>query len=125
MSAFRDVRKGPGDLPGDNTNPNSPDYDHEADEARDEAIDALLSNSSWRAAHAAEADEWCDGTFDGEHYSAVERALADLAEVPADRLIGSDALATVLRLADVHAAERNKKLREMAKAEFDARRNAA
>lgn len=26
MSAFRDVRKGPGDLPGDSSNPNSPDY---------------------------------------------------------------------------------------------------
>lgn len=104
---------------------NAHDWEREEAEAREEAIDALLSNSSWRAARKAEADEWCDGTFDAEHYSAVERALADLAEVPADRLIGSDALATVLKLADVHAAARDEKLRELAEAEYDERRNAA
>ena len=28
-----------------------------------------------------EADEWLDGTFDGEHYTALEIAMADLHEV--------------------------------------------
>lgn len=39
MSAFRDIRKGPGDLPGDSANPNSPDYDNEAQERADEAAE--------------------------------------------------------------------------------------
>lgn len=67
-------------------------------------------------AKIAEADEWNDGMQDGAHYTAVEIALANLAEVPADRLIGSDALATVLRLAKVHGDAREAKLREMAEA---------
>ncbi len=98
---------------------NAHDWDRENAEARDEEIDALLADDSWRAARVTEADEWCDGTFEGEHYSAVERALADLADVPAERLIGSDALATVLRLARVHADARERQLRVLAEREVD------
>jgi hypothetical protein len=57
MSRFRDVTKGPGDLPGDSTNPNSPDFDPSADEARDEDVDALLADPKWREAHADAADD--------------------------------------------------------------------
>lgn len=39
MNRFRDVTKGPGDLPGDDTNPNSPNYDNEAQERADEAAE--------------------------------------------------------------------------------------
>ena len=97
----------------------------EADERRDEAIEAMLADPKWRAARKAEADEWCDGTFDGEHYSAVERALADLAEVPTDRLIGSDALAKVLRLAAIHGEARDRELRALAASEVGAMGRAA
>lgn len=86
----------------------------ESDERRDEAVEAMLADPKWRAARKAEADEWCDGTFSPEHYTAVERALADLSEVPTDRLIGSDALAKVLRLAAIHGEARDRELRALA-----------
>lgn len=112
---------GPGDLPGDDTNSNSPDYDSR----REEAVDELLHDNSWVAANTPEADDWCDGQFDGEHYSAVERALADLDGIPAGRLLGSAALEKVLRLAKVHGEARAKQLRQIAEREVDERRNAA
>lgn len=112
---------GPGDLPGDDTHQNSPDYDSR----REEAVDELLRDNSWIAANTPEADEWCDGQFDGEHYSAVERALADLDGIPADRLLGSAALEKVLRLAKVHGEARAEQLRQIAEREVDERRNAA
>lgn len=90
-----------------------------AAERRGEYIDLLLADAKWRAANKEAADEQNDGQFDGGHYSSVERALADLAEVPADNLIGSDALASVLRLAKVHGDERDARLREIAEAEYD------
>lgn len=114
---------GPGDLPGDSSHPNSPDFDGRAQERRTEDIDGLLSDPAWVAAHTAEADEWSDGTFDGEHYSAVERALADLAEVPAEQLVGSDALAAVLRLAAIHGDARATQLREIAERIVDRERD--
>jgi hypothetical protein len=110
-----------GDLPGDASNPNSPDYDSR----RDDAIEELLCDNAWVLANTAEADDWCDGQFDGEHYSAVERALADLDGIPADRLLGSAALETVLRLAKVHGEARAEQLRQIAEREVDERRNAA
>jgi antirestriction protein len=107
---------------GDNgTHPGSPNYD----DRRERAIDALLHDNAWVAANTAEADDWNDGTFDGEHYSAVERALADLDGIPADKLLGSAALATVLRLAKVHGEARQAQLRMVAEREVDGRRRAA
>lgn len=93
-------------------------------EAREKAIDNLLRDNAWVAAHTAEADDWNDGSFDGEHYSAVERALADLDGIPADRLLGSAALETVLRLAKVHGEAREAQLRMLAEREVDAIRKA-
>lgn len=66
-------------------------------------------------AKVAEADEDVAGLRPGEHYDALESALADLGEVSAERLIGSDALARVLRLAAVHAEARRARLLEMAR----------
>lgn len=90
-------------------------------EAREKAIDNLLRDNAWVAAHTAEADDWNDGSFDGEHYSAVERALADLDGIPADRLLGSAALEKVLRLSKVHSEAREAQLRILAESEVDAR----
>ena len=104
---------------------NAHDDQREADEAREEAIDALLRDASWRAANKARADEWIDGSFDGDHYTALESALADLGELSADAVPGSDALAAVLRLAEVHAKARWKQLREFAEVEVDGSRDAA
>jgi hypothetical protein len=123
VNAHPDYSRMPGfgDLPGDASNPNSPDYDSR----RDDAIEELLHDNAWVLVNTEEADDWCDGQFDGDHYSAVERALADLDGIPADRLLGSAALETVLRLAKVHGEARAEKLREIAEREVDARRNAA
>jgi antirestriction protein len=107
---------------GDNgTHPGSPNYD----DRRERAIDDLLRDNAWVAAHTAEADDWNDGSFDGEHYSAVERALADLDGIPADRLLGSAALESVLRLAKVHGEARKAQLRMLAEREVSGRRRAA
>lgn len=125
MSAFRDVRKGPGDLPGDCNDPRSPDYDNSAAEARGEAIDELLNDTKWRAAHKAEADSWCDGMHDGAWYSQAESLLADLHSVDPTALLGSDLLVSLYALAKTAAAMRNEKLREIAENEVDSRRDAA
>ena len=69
--------------------------------------------------------ELLDGTFSPEHYTAVERALADLSEVPTDRLIGSDALAKVLRLAAIHGEARDRELRDLAASQVGAMGRAA
>lgn len=56
-----------------------------------------------------EADEWLDGTFEGEHYSEVERALADLHDVDPWDLRGSSVLERLYRLAKVHGEARKAK----------------
>lgn len=52
-------------------------------------------------------------------------ALAALSEVPTDRLIGSDALAKVLRLAAIHGEARDRELRALAASQVDAMWRAA
>jgi antirestriction protein len=110
-----------GETGDDGSHPGSPNYD----DRRERAIEALLHDNAWVAAHTAEADEWNDGGFDGEHYSAIERALADLDGIPADKLLGSAALERVLRLAKVHGEARQAQLRMVAEREVDGRRAAA
>ena len=97
----------------------------ESDERLEEAIESLLCSRAWRTAHVQTADELLDGTFSPEHYTAVERALADLSEVPTDRLIGSDALAKVLRLAAIHGEARDRELRDLAASQAGAMGRAA
>lgn len=72
----------------------------------------------------AEADTWTDGTQDGDHYSAVESALADLHRVAPSDLLGSEVLKRLYRLAKVHGEARESRLMEMAEQylEMDARR---
>lgn len=97
----------------------------DADEARDEAIDALVSNPTWRARNTPIADEWRDGMHDGSWYSAAERLLADLHDKHPDDLLGSGLLASLYELARTAAALRAEKMREIAETEVDGRRAAA
>jgi hypothetical protein len=87
----------------------------------DEPVDDEADWIAERAAELAqteairkEADEWLDGTFDGEHYSEVERALADLHEVEPSDLLGSSVLERLYRLAKVHGEARKAKALELA-----------
>ena len=109
-----------GEIGGDASDPRSPAYDGRWED-RDDAIDALVVRWMDDPAMVAKADEWNDGAFEPEHYTEVQRALADLGEVAADKLVGSDALATVLRLASLHADARNARLREMAEGQVQRR----
>jgi hypothetical protein len=62
-----------GDLPGDDSNPNSPDYDP----SRDEAIDDLAQQYERDPAKRTEAADWIDGTLDGDEYAALNRWLCE------------------------------------------------
>lgn len=119
---------GPGDLPGDDSNPNSPNFDS----SHDEAIDDLAEQWADDASKCREADDWNDGTQDGEHYAAVERALAELGGWGRAQVFGADrpaaleaALEQVYLLAQVHAKTRRERLEEMAAEEIDSQRDAA
>lgn len=92
-----------------------------ASEAREEAIDDLLTDAKWRAANVAAAEEWTAGTFDGEHYSEVTLAF--------DALHREGATAAVIerlhRLAAVESAALDAQLRLIAENEVDNARIAA
>lgn len=79
-----------------------------------ERTEELLAEFRGNPSKVIEADENWSGTLDGDHYSEIESALADLHGIAADRLIGSDALVRVLRLAKACADARDAALRDMA-----------
>ena len=82
--------------------------------AREERVTELVAEYAADPEKVKEADEWMYGDQSTEFYNDMESALADLAAVPADRLSGSDALARVLRAADIIRAARFARLRDMA-----------
>ena len=82
--------------------------------AREERVTQLVSEYAADPEKIKEADEWMYGEQSTEFYNDMESALAELAAVPADKLSGSDALARVLRAADVIRAARFRRLRDMA-----------
>ncbi|UNK43437.1 hypothetical protein MNO14_04965 [Luteimonas sp. S4-F44] len=86
----------------------------ERQEAENERIDELVEQLRTDPSSVEEADSWNDGAFDGEHYSAIERALADLHQVEPSDLLGSDLLIRLYRLAQVHGEAREARLRDMA-----------
>lgn len=103
--------RGMGDLPGDSSHPNSPDYD----DSRDEAIGELLQDRDWCRAHEAKAEEWTAGTFTGEHYTEVTLALNALhVEGMTD-----DVMARLHRLAKVESEALTSKLSDIAEAAVD------
>lgn len=101
---MNDVRKGPGDLPGDSSNPNSPDYDARFDELVDELVEQYRDDP----AQVERADQWWEGTLDGDTYTAIEKAMADFG----DRVPGS--FLRLTELAKVASEARAKALREVA-----------
>ena len=66
-----------------------------------------------------EAEEWVAGTFDGSHYTEVTLALYALHHGDANKLIGSDLLTTLYRLAKVEALAMDAQLEEMARREVE------
>lgn len=86
------------------------------DDEEAEALERIYESLRDDPAKVAEADEWNDGMQSGEHYSEVERALADLHEIDPDQLLGSDVLVRLYRLAKAHGLAREEKLWEMAEA---------
>ena len=91
MSALR----GPGDF--------TPDDPDDRIECRAEELETEIADDRERVlALDVEQSELLDGT----QYEAIFTALADLFDVPTDRLIGSDALAATLRQARTCAAMR-------------------
>ncbi|ARO68730.1 hypothetical protein B9J09_06585 [Xylella fastidiosa subsp. pauca] len=61
-----------------------------------------------------EADEWVAGTLSEAHYKEMEIVLADLHDMPAYQLIGSDLLKHLYALAEVQGLARLRQLRILA-----------
>lgn len=93
-------------------------YD-DAAEARAERMDQMVLDYMADTDKVAEADDWIDGTQSGEHYSELERAMADLHAVHPSDLLGSDVLARLYRLAKIHGEARKAQLREMVQRECE------
>ena len=91
--------------------------------ARERAIDSLVATYRRNPKKLAEAEEWAAGSFDSEHYSAVSLALHALHSVEPDKLLGSDLLATLYRLAKVDHAAIEAQLQRMAEDEVDGQAN--
>ena len=94
-------------------------YD-DAAEARAERMDQMVLDYLADADKVAEADDWTDGTQSGEHYSELERAMADLHTVHPSDLLGSDVLVRLYRLAKVHSEARKDQIQEMVAREYEA-----
>ncbi|HTH08458.1 MAG TPA: hypothetical protein VMA55_02735 [Acidovorax sp.] len=99
------------------------DADGERAAQRGEAIDALVDKYRKDPKKLAEAEEWTAGRFDSEHYSAVSLALHALHRIEPDKLVGSDLLATLYRLAKVDHEAIEAQLRRMAEDEVDGQDN--
>ena len=94
-------------------------YD-DAAEARAERMDQMVLDYMADADKVAEADDWIDGSQSGEHYSELERAMADLHAVHPSDLLGSDVLVRLYRLAKVHGEARKDQIRLMVEQECGA-----
>lgn len=88
---------------------------------RAEAIDRLVDEYRKDPKKLREAEEWTAGSFDGEHYTAVSLALHALHRIEPDKLLGSDALANLYRLAKVDHEAIEARLWDMAEEAYDNR----
>ena len=95
------------------------DRAEEAAERREEAVADLLVIYQADDDKRREAEEWTAGTFDGSHYTDLTLALHELHHTAPDRLLGSDLLMRLYRLAKDEAAALDAQLRSMAEAEYD------
>ena len=80
-------------------------------EREDDYMDTLHNDPK----ACAEADTWWAGSLDGDQYSEMESALADLHTVDATKLLDSDVLTRLYRLAKVCHEKRDAELRLMAR----------
>lgn len=80
----------------------------------EERAAALLEEYRSDPDKVREADESRFGCLAVSQYDEIETALADLHGIDADKLIGSDALVRVLRMAKLCAEARERELRKMA-----------
>ena len=94
-----DITKGPGDLPGDNTNPNSPDYDGTREEWIEERADELLEE---RQVNPGEVSNALGYFFTLAAGDALEGALTLFyLTFPKDRVSAAEAL---FQLLDSHVS---------------------
>lgn len=99
------------------------DLGWERAQARSEAIDRLVDEYRADPKKLREAESWTAGSFDGEHYTAVSLALHALHRIEPDKLLGSDALANLYRLAKVDHEAIEAQLQRMAEDEVMRREN--
>ena len=99
------------------------DVEGERAAAREQAIDSLVNKYRKDPQKLAEAEEWTAGSFDSEHYSAVSLALHALHRIEPDKLVGSDLLATLYRLAKVDHKAIEAQLQRMAEDEIEGQDN--
>jgi hypothetical protein len=97
------------------------DHEGEAAEARAEDIDAIVDEYRDDPKKLRAAEEWTAGSFDDSHYTEVSIALHALHRIEPDKLLGSDVLATLYRLAKVDHEAIEARLWDMAEEAYDSR----
>lgn len=100
------VTKGPGDLPSDDRHPGSPNYD----DRFAELVEEILAQYRDDPAKVAEADDWWEGSLDGDTYREMERALADFWVAPST----NENFYMMRKLARICHDARETRLRELA-----------
>ena len=98
------------------------DTDGERAAERGEAIDRLVDEYRKDPKKMREAEEWTAGSFDESHYTEVSLALHALHRIDPEKLLGSDVLATLYRLAKVDHEAIEARLRDIAEEAYDANR---
>jgi hypothetical protein len=99
--------------------PGPGDLWHQEPRYHDDALGNLIEAFRNDPAKVQEADEWNEGMFDGDHYRALEAAIADLHEVEPSKLLDSEVLTRLYRLARLHGEAREARIERMARDEMD------
>ncbi|AWG45249.1 hypothetical protein [Xylella fastidiosa] len=89
----------------------------DAQEYFNERVNARVQDYLSDPEKIEEADEWVAGTLSAAHYKEMEIALADLHDMPAHQLIGSDVLTRLYALAEVQGLARLEQLHILAEQE--------
>ena len=97
------------------------DLGWERAQARSEAIDRIVDEYRADPKKLREAEEWTAGSFEDSHYTEVSLALHALHNTDPDKLLGSDVLATLYRLAKVDHEAIEARLWDMAEEAYDNR----
>lgn len=97
------------------------DEEGEREFARETAIEPIVEAFQKDPKRLAEAEEWTAGGHSEEHYSAVSLALHALHNTDPDKLLGSELLVTLYRLAKVDHRAIEDRIRIMAEDEYERR----